>query len=204
MNQFKSTKIIFIDQDRSQWERFRCCISDASCLPFCFDRVTPCLDNFASIYPDAIVFGNLPFHAVARLIYHIKSINPLFPVLIIGITNRVVNWSYSTKLLRIRIGVGVAYGSDVHRVMELMLEAARNQARVLSDPQPVCQLKNFGDHSIIMELRIWISDPENGVANVSSAVRLAIWDAFKANGIEIPFPQRVVHMKMQTQPADKS
>ncbi|CAB5115887.1 hypothetical protein D3OALGA1CA_2722 [Olavius algarvensis associated proteobacterium Delta 3] len=91
MNQFKSTKIIFIDQDRSQWERFRCCISDASCLPFCFDRVTPCLDNFASINPDAIVFGNLPFHAVARLIYHIKSINPLFPVLIIGITNRVVN-----------------------------------------------------------------------------------------------------------------
>jgi small-conductance mechanosensitive channel len=118
------------------------------------------------------------------------------------ITNRVVNWSYSTKLLRIRIGVGVAYGSDVHKVMELMLEAARNQARVLRDPQPVCQLKNFGDHSINMELRIWISDPENGVANVSSAVRLAIWDAFKANGIEIPYPQRVVHMAAQ--PADKS
>lgn len=91
MNQFNSNKIIFIDQDRSQWERFRRCISDASCLPFCFDRVTPCLDNFASINPGAIVFGNLPFHAVSRLMYHLKSINPLFPVLITGITNRVVN-----------------------------------------------------------------------------------------------------------------
>ena len=110
------------------------------------------------------------------------------------ITNRVVNWSFSTKLLRVKIGVGVAYGSDVHRVMDLMIEAARKTDRVLDDPRPVCQLKNFGDHSIDMELRIWIEDPENGVANVSSAVRLAIWEAFQAHGIEIPFPQRVVHM----------
>ncbi len=110
------------------------------------------------------------------------------------ITNRVVNWSFSTKLLRVKIGVGVAYGSDVHKVIELMIEAARKTDRVLDNPRPVCQLKNFGDHSIDMELRIWIEDPENGVANVSSAVRLAIWEAFKAHGIEIPFPQRVVHM----------
>ena len=110
------------------------------------------------------------------------------------ITSRVVNWSYSTTLLRIRIGVGVSYGSDIHKVMELMIQAARSIDRVLDDPRPVCQLKNFGDSSIDMELRIWIQDPQNGVANVSSAVRVAIWDAFKANGIEIPFPQRVVHM----------
>ena len=109
------------------------------------------------------------------------------------ITNRVVNWSFSTTLLRIKIGVGVAYGSDVHKAMELMVEAARSIDRVLAEPRPVCQLKNFGDSSIDMELRIWIRDPENGVANVSSAVRVAIWDAFKENGIEIPFPQRVVH-----------
>ena len=48
-----------------------------------------------------------------------------------------------------------------------------------------------------MELRFWIRDPENGIAKVRSAVRMAIWDAFKANGIEIPFPQRVVHMIAQ-------
>jgi len=110
------------------------------------------------------------------------------------ITHRVVNWSFSTKLIRVKIGVGVSYGSDVHKVMELMIAAAQNTDRVLDHPQPVCQLKNFGDSSIEMELRFWIRDPENGIANVSSAVRVAIWDAFKTNGIEIPFPQRVVHM----------
>ena len=110
------------------------------------------------------------------------------------ITSRVVNWSFSSTFLRVKIGVGVSYGSDIHKVMELMVAAARDHDRVLDDPQPVCQLMNFGDSSIDMELRIWIRDPENGIANVSSAVRVAIWDAFKANGIEIPFPQRVVHM----------
>ena len=114
------------------------------------------------------------------------------------ITHKVVNWSFSTKLIRVKIGVGVSYGSDVHKVMELMIAAAQNTDRVLDHPQPVCQLKNFGDSSIEMELRFWIRDPENGIANVSSAVRVAIWDAFKANGIEIPFPQRVVHMSAKS------
>ena len=110
------------------------------------------------------------------------------------ITHQVVNWSFSSTRLRLKIGVGVSYDSDVHKVIKLMVAAARNIDRVLDDPQPVCQLKNFGDHSIEMELRFWIRDPENGIANVSSAIRMGIWDAFKANGIEIPFPQRVVHM----------
>jgi small-conductance mechanosensitive channel len=82
-------------------------------------------------------------------------------------------------------------------VIRLMVAAAAGTSRVLADPKPVCQLKNFGDSAIDMELRFWISDPENGVANVSSAVRLAIWDTFKKNGIEIPFPQRDVHMISQ-------
>ena len=87
---------------------------------------------------------------------------------------------------------GVASGSQVR---ELMVTAAQNHPRVIDDPSPVCQIKNFGDHAIEMELRFWISDPENGIGNVNGAVRLAVWDAFKANGIEIPFPQRVVHKK---------
>jgi small-conductance mechanosensitive channel len=78
--------------------------------------------------------------------------------------------------------------------MRLAVEAAAKIPRVLANPKPVCQLKNFGDSSIDMELRIWISDPENGVSNVSSAVRVAIWDVFKEHGIEIPYPQRDVHI----------
>jgi small-conductance mechanosensitive channel len=115
------------------------------------------------------------------------------------ITNQVVNWSFSDKLLRLKITVGVSYNADIHEVIRLMVTAAAGTARVLSDPKPACQLKNFGDSAIDMELRIWINDPENGVANVSSAVRLAIWDTFKKNGIEIPFPQRDVHMISQIQ-----
>jgi small-conductance mechanosensitive channel len=114
------------------------------------------------------------------------------------ITTHVVNWSFSDKLVRLKIVVGVSYGSDIHAVMRLMVEAAANITRVLANPKPVCQLKNFGDNSIDMELRIWIIDPENGVSNVSSAVRVAIWDAFKEHGIEIPFPQRDVHIIPQS------
>ncbi len=111
------------------------------------------------------------------------------------ITTQVINWSFSDKLVRLKVVVGVSYDSDIHQVMRLMVAAATGIPRVLSNPKPVCQLKNFGDSSIDMELRLWISDPENGVSNVCSDVRIAIWDAFKANGIEIPFPQRDLHIK---------
>lgn len=110
------------------------------------------------------------------------------------ITTQVINWSFSDKLVRLKIVVGVHYDSDIHEVMRIMVEAAAKIPRVLSGPKPACQLKNFGDNSIDMELRIWISDPENGISNVSSAVRVAIWDVFKEHGIEIPYPQRDVHI----------
>ena len=111
------------------------------------------------------------------------------------ITSQVINWSFSSKLVRLKIVVGVAYDSDVREVMRLMIESASSVPRVLATPRPVCQLKNFGDNAIDMELRVWIRDPENGIANVGSAIRLALWDAFKTNQIEIPFPQRDVHIK---------
>ncbi len=111
------------------------------------------------------------------------------------ITQQVINWSFSDRLVRLKIGVGVSYDTDVHKAMDLMVQAARGINRVLDDPGPVCQLKNFGDSSVDLELRIWIGDPENGISNVSSAVRLAIWDVFQEQQIEIPFPQRDLHIK---------
>jgi len=113
------------------------------------------------------------------------------------ITQQVINWSFSDKLVRLKIGVGVSYSSDVRKAMDLMVKAAENIDRVLKQPGPVCQLKNFGDNSVDLELRIWIGDPEKGTSNVSSAVRLAIWDNFAEHGVEIPFPQRDVHIKSQ-------
>lgn len=117
------------------------------------------------------------------------------------ITQQVINWSFSNRLVRLKIGVGVSYGADVRKAMDLMVASARSAKRVLDNPKPVCQLKNFGDSSVDLELRIWIADPENGISNVSSEVRLAIWDAFAENEIEIPFPQRDIHIKSQPQTA---
>jgi small-conductance mechanosensitive channel len=113
------------------------------------------------------------------------------------ITQQVINWSFSDRLVRLKIGVGVSYDADIHKAMDLMVQAARRIDRVLEKPAPVCQLKNFGDSSVDLEMRIWIGDPESGISNVSSKVRIAIWDTFQENGIEIPFPQRDVHIKSQ-------
>jgi len=110
------------------------------------------------------------------------------------ITNQVINWSFSNRLVRLKIPVGVAYRTDVPRAMALMTRAAEETPRVLDRPKPSCQLKGFGDSAIDLELRIWIDDPENGISNVSSEIRLKLWELFRDNGVEIPFPQRDVHL----------
>ena len=61
---------------------------------------------------------------------------------------------------------------------------------MLNEPKPICLLKGFGDNGVDLELRIWINDPKNGISNVKSDVFLRIWDKFRAQGVEIPFPQR--------------
>jgi len=115
------------------------------------------------------------------------------------ITQRVVNWSYSNDLLRLPLRFGVAYHSDVRQAMALAIEAASGRPRVLADPPPVCRLMGFGDSSVELELRVWIRDPQAGVVNVRSDIFLALWDAFQAAGIEIPFPQRDLHVKEGSQ-----
>ena len=111
------------------------------------------------------------------------------------ITQQVINWSYSSKLLRLPLRFGVSYKSDPKTVMSLAVETAKGIDRVYEDPPPVCRLIGFGDSSVDFELRIWISDPEAGVVNVKSAVYVALWEAFHENGIEFPFPQRDIHIK---------
>ena len=111
------------------------------------------------------------------------------------ITNQVVNWSYSSRLVRLDVAFGVAYGSDLHAVRELAVEAAKRANRVLASPTPVCHLTGFGDSAVNLLLRFWIQDPANGVTNIKGAVLLGLWDAFKERGIEIPFPQRDVRIR---------
>ena len=111
------------------------------------------------------------------------------------ISQRVENWSYSHRLVRQRLPIGISYENDVHKAMELAVEAAQEVERVLNDPGPVCHLLGFGDNGIDLELRVWIKDPQNGLTNVKSEILLGVWDRFGEQNIEFPFPQRDIHLK---------
>ena len=78
--------------------------------------------------------------------------------------------------------------------MKLCIDAAKATPRIIENPEPRCLLRAFGDSSVDLELRVWIDDPPNGRANVLSEVLLGVWDRFHEHGIEIPFPQQVVHV----------
>ena len=111
------------------------------------------------------------------------------------VTSQVVNWSYSNKNIRLEVPFGVSYAADPHVVRRIAVEAALRAGRILRSPEVVCHLTSFGDSSVNFLLRFWIADPEGGVVNVKSDVLLALWDALKEHGIEIPYPQRDVHLK---------
>ncbi len=110
-------------------------------------------------------------------------------------TQEVENWSYSNKNVRISIPVGVSYDSDMDHVIELMKQACVDVPRVLNHPKPVVWMLEFGDNSVNFEIRCWINDPQSGVGNFKAAVLKRVWDLFKEHGVEIPFPQRDVHIR---------
>ncbi len=108
--------------------------------------------------------------------------------------NQVENWSYSSRDVRVKVPVPVAYGSDITLVERLLMEAAEATERVLDDPAPSVWLQAFGENAILFEVQIWIDDPEDGIGNVRSDLLKAIWHSFRANSIEIPLPKRDVRL----------
>jgi small-conductance mechanosensitive channel len=110
------------------------------------------------------------------------------------ITSEVINWSYSHDLLRLRVPVGVAYGSDLEKARELMLAEAADTRRVLKDPEPACLITGLGDNAVNLEVRVWINDPQKGIASVKSDLFRGILQRFREHGIEIPYPQRDIHL----------
>jgi len=110
------------------------------------------------------------------------------------ITGQVVNWSHSNDFVRLDIHFGTSYDDDPHLVRKIAIEAAQSVERVLSHQKTVCHITGFGDSSVDYVLRFWISDPTQGLTNIRGNVYLALWDAFKAKNISIPFPQREVRM----------
>ena len=110
------------------------------------------------------------------------------------VSNIVRNLSFSDTRVRVAVNVQVSYKTDLDQAMQLMIDAARQQERVLSDPEPAVMLTDFADSGINLELGFWIPDPEAGTGGVRSDINLAIWKAFRESGIEIPYPQREVRV----------
>ena len=102
------------------------------------------------------------------------------------ITDRVINWSYSDKKVRIKRRLRVEYETDLKLACQLVVEGAETTPRVLAHPAPKCLVMEFGEEAVEIEARFWIDDPENGVSNVGSEVMLNVWDKFQEAGIDIP------------------
>lgn len=109
------------------------------------------------------------------------------------ITQRIENLSLADDNMLLTTVVQVAYGTDVARLMPELLEVVKQVPRVLADPAPGVNLTAFAADGLELTFGFWIGDPENGQVNVRTAVNLAILQALTERGIEIPFPQRVLH-----------
>jgi small-conductance mechanosensitive channel len=110
-------------------------------------------------------------------------------------TERVENLSLTDHKILLTSQVSVAYSSDVEQVRSLLTQAAKKSNRVLADPEPVAHLAAFGADGLEFTLCYWIIDPQNGQLNVQSEVNLAVLKVLREHHIEIPYPQRVVHLQ---------
>lgn len=106
------------------------------------------------------------------------------------ITQRTINWTYSNRKARVEIRIGIGYESDLRLARSLMLEEAKKHPRCIEDPGPSCFVETFGTNTISLALYFWVANVTDGRMEPRSDVMIAIWDAFKAHNIPIPYPQR--------------
>jgi small-conductance mechanosensitive channel len=116
------------------------------------------------------------------------------------ISEQVVNWTLSDRNRRVEITVGVAYGTDPERVLELLRAAAVDVPDVLANPAPLALFAGFGESSLDFELRVWTGNAEQ-VARVRSDVAIAVHAGLRDARIAIPFPQRDLHLVTTPEPA---
>jgi potassium efflux system protein len=109
------------------------------------------------------------------------------------VVGRLINWSLSDKRIRIRVPIGIAYGSDTKLAQELLLQAARKNPHVLPKPAAEAVFKGFGDNSLDFELRVYINGIENWWS-MQHELNISIDNTFKEAGVTIAFPQRDVHL----------
>jgi small-conductance mechanosensitive channel len=129
-------------------------------------------------------------YAVVRSLNGVEAIVPNDTL----VTTTVLNHSYTDKRVRLAVRVLVAYQNELPPLLALMVELARQHARVLRDPEVTAQVVNLGENGIDIELGFWIADPERGSQSVRSDINVALLAAFRARGIEFPTPQREVKL----------
>ena len=114
-------------------------------------------------------------------------------------SEKVINWSHNKQVTRFEIRVGVSYGSDVELVRDSLLECAENHSDIVETPPPTVKFFDFGDSSLVFDLRFWSLNMFR-IERVKSDLRFAINKKFKEKEIEIPFPQRDIHFKSSDVP----
>lgn len=120
------------------------------------------------------------------------------------VSEKVTNWSYGgDRTLRLRIPIGVDYGTDIETVENILLEIAEGEEKVLSDPEPQVFFKEHADSSLNFELRVWIPDPRDRII-VKDNIRRKIDKRLNEAGIGIPFPQTDVHFYPQNGGSERS
>jgi small-conductance mechanosensitive channel len=107
----------------------------------------------------------------------------------------VTNWSHGDPKVRLRLAVGVAYGSDVEKLQRVLLEVAAENPAVLTAPGPMVRFLGFGDSSLNFELAVWTIQMAHRPTRFRSDLYFAIERKLRENHIEIPFPQRDLHVR---------
>jgi small-conductance mechanosensitive channel len=111
------------------------------------------------------------------------------------IEENVVNWSFEKNIVRFRVSVGVAYDSDLVLVKNVLMQVAEENPDVLKEPHSAVRLMKFNDSSIDLELWVWTNTKLQRKGAFVSDLNFAIWEKFRQNKIEMPFPQRDIHIK---------
>ena len=111
------------------------------------------------------------------------------------INNAVTNWTANDPKVRVHVPVGVGYDSDPERIREILLDAAKGHQDVLEDPEPKVVLMGYGDNSVDFELLVWTASRSHSPVGLRSDLYFALFKTFKARGVELPYPQRDLHLR---------
>jgi small-conductance mechanosensitive channel len=111
------------------------------------------------------------------------------------ISSKVINWSHTDRNIRFNFPIGVSYNEDPQNVKKLLLEVVAENKGILKEPKPDVLFKGFGDSSLDFNLRVWTREYINRPNVLRSQIYYAVFEKFKEHGIEIPFPQRDLHIK---------